>query len=52
MTRQELYDAIKNSSKDEFIFQEMVRSGFWKGEMPTLPKELEEKGGKGFKQRF
>jgi len=26
-----------------YFFKKMVRSGFWKGEMPTLPKELEEK---------
>ena len=43
MTRQELYDEIKKSSKDEFIYQEMVKLGFWEGEKPTIPKELKDR---------
>src|SRR5262245_23937087 len=29
VTRQELYDRIKASSKDEVILEEMIRLGFW-----------------------
>jgi retron-type reverse transcriptase len=43
MTRQELYDKIKKSSKDAFIYEDMVKSGFWEGEKPQLPKDLSEK---------
>ena len=28
-TRQELYDRIRKSSKDEVILEEMIRLGFW-----------------------
>lgn len=38
-TRQELYDRIRATSKEEFILEEMIRSGFWpaEGEMPEDP---------------
>ena len=37
--RQELYDRIRNSSKDEVILEEMIRLGFWPraGEIPADP---------------
>ena len=40
-TRQELYDRIRQSSKDEFILEEMIRLGFWpaEGEMPQDPAD-------------
>ena len=40
-TRQELYERIRASSKDEVILEEMIRLGFWpaQGEMPTDPAE-------------
>ncbi len=28
-TRQELYDRIRQTSKQEFILEEMIRLGFW-----------------------
>src|SRR5438552_3350696 len=28
-TRQELYDRIRETSKDEFILEDMIRLGFW-----------------------
>lgn len=40
--RQELYDRIRESSKDEVILEEMIRLGYWpKGEgLPSAPGEL------------
>lgn len=40
-TRQELYDRIRQSSKDEVILDEMIRLGFWPRERqgPTDPAE-------------
>lgn len=40
-TRQELYDRIRNSSRDEVILEEMIRLGFWaaEGERPDDPAE-------------
>ncbi len=40
-TRQELYDRIRQSSKEEFILEEMIRLGFWpaQGEMPQDPAD-------------
>jgi RNA-directed DNA polymerase len=46
-TRQELYDRIRNSSRDEVILEEMIRLGFWPatGEMPKDPAdEIRRKG--------
>jgi len=36
--RQELYDRIRESSKDEYILEEMIRLGFWDSnkELPSL----------------
>jgi RNA-directed DNA polymerase len=38
-TRQDLYDRIRQSSKEEFILDEMIRLGFWaaNGEIPNDP---------------
>lgn len=42
LTRQQLYDRIRESSKDEVILEEMIRLGFWKAEeeKPDAPEEL------------
>ncbi|MBV9958422.1 MAG: RNA-directed DNA polymerase, partial [Acidobacteria bacterium] len=39
--RQELYERIRQSSKDEFIVEDMIRLGFWprRGVMPQDPAE-------------
>jgi RNA-directed DNA polymerase len=40
-TRQDLYDKIRQSSKEEFILDEMIRLGFWaaNGEIPNDPAD-------------
>jgi RNA-directed DNA polymerase len=40
-TRQDLYDRIRESSKEEFILDEMIRLGFWpaQGEIPNDPAD-------------
>lgn len=40
-TRQELYDRIRESSKDHVILEEMIRLGFWpqRGTLPEDPAE-------------
>jgi RNA-directed DNA polymerase len=40
-TRQDLYDRIRQSSKEEFILDEMIRLGFWaaNGEIPNDPAD-------------
>jgi RNA-directed DNA polymerase len=40
-TRQDLYDRIRQSSKAEFILDEMIRLGFWaaNGEIPNDPAD-------------
>ncbi len=40
--RQEIYDKIRESSKDEFILSEMKRLGFWKEDKdkPSLPAQF------------
>jgi RNA-directed DNA polymerase len=40
-TRQDLYDQIRQSSKEEFILDEMIRLGFWaaNGEIPNDPSD-------------
>ena len=46
-TRQELYDQIRQSSKQEFILEDMIRLGFWpaRGEVPGDPAdEIRERG--------
>jgi hypothetical protein len=43
LTRQELYDEIKKTSKDSYILSEMKRLGFWDASKPNIAKELIEK---------
>ncbi len=45
--RQQLYDRIRESSKDEVILDEMIRLGYWKGAdgQPSLPEELIKRKG-------
>ncbi len=40
-TRQELYDRIRSTSKQEFILEEMIRLGFWsaQGQIPEDPAD-------------
>lgn len=40
-TRQEIYDRIRSSSKDEYILEEMIRLGFWASnqDLPEDPAE-------------
>lgn len=41
--RQQLYDRIKASSREEVLLEEMIRLGFWKeGQNPALDKLLQE----------
>jgi RNA-directed DNA polymerase len=42
LTRQEIYDRIRESSKDEFILSEMVRLGFWQQnkDKPALTEQF------------
>ena len=41
-TRQQLYDRIRESSKDEMILEEMIRLGFWAAEQekPSVPADI------------
>ena len=41
-TRQELYDRLRATTRDEFTLQEMIRLGFWpfNNEVPSLPEQL------------
>ena len=47
LTRQQLYDRIRESSKDEVILEEMIRLGFWKAGdgKPNLPADLIKRRG-------
>ena len=41
--RQQLYDRIKASSREEVLLEEMIRLGFWKeGQNPALDRLLQE----------
>lgn len=46
-TRQELYDRIRQSSREEVILEEMIRLGFWpaEGEIPADPADEIRRGG-------
>ena len=46
-TRQQLYDRIRESSKDEVILEEMTRLGFWPAhqEKPGLPEQALQRQG-------
>ena len=47
LTRQQIYDRIRQSSKEEYILEEMQRLGFWpkNDSTPTLPEQLIKKEG-------
>jgi RNA-directed DNA polymerase len=47
LTRQQLYDRIRESSKDEYILSEMIRLGYWDEQTnkPSLPAELIQQKG-------
>ena len=46
LTRQQLYDKIKETSKDEYILSEMQRLGYWKEDaQPTLAESLIKRRG-------
>jgi SecD/SecF fusion protein len=41
LTRQQLYDRIRETSKDSFVLEEMKRLGFWEDSpQPTVPEML------------
>ncbi len=46
-TRQEIYDRIRETSKDEFVLEDMIRLGFWpkQGQLPEDPAdEIRQRG--------
>jgi RNA-directed DNA polymerase len=47
LTRQQLYDRIRETSKDEYILSEMKRLGFWKedNDKPSIPEQLIQRKG-------
>ncbi|OQX02269.1 MAG: hypothetical protein BWK73_43305 [Thiothrix lacustris] len=46
LTRQQLYDKIKETSKDEYILSEMQRLGYWQQDtQPTLAESLIKRRG-------
>jgi RNA-directed DNA polymerase len=47
LTRQQIYDRIRQSSREEFILEEMQRLGFWprNDSAPALPEQLIKKEG-------
>lgn len=47
LTRQQIFDRIRQSSREEFILEEMQRLGFWPkaDAAPTLPEQLIKKEG-------
>lgn len=42
LTRQQLYDRIRETSKDEFVLAEMIRLGFWESDItaPSVPEQV------------
>ncbi|MHC2086207.1 reverse transcriptase family protein [Methylobacterium sp. CM6244] len=42
LTRQQLYDRIRESSKDEVVLEEMIRLGYWPAgtDQPNLPEDV------------
>ncbi|MGF1728516.1 reverse transcriptase family protein [Photobacterium kasasachensis] len=48
LTRQQIYDRIRKSSKDEYILSEMIRLGFWKKDesKPGLTEQFIDKRAK------
>jgi len=51
-TRQELYELIRKTSRDEFVLEEMKRLGFWKTsiEKPSISEELIKRKGELHRQ--
>jgi retron-type reverse transcriptase len=47
LTRQQIYDRIRRSSRDEYILEEMIRLGFWPKEQdkPSPPAAVIERQG-------
>ncbi|GAL06689.1 retron-type RNA-directed DNA polymerase [Photobacterium aphoticum] len=45
LTRQQIYDRIRQSSKDEYILSEMIRLGFWQKDRtkPSVAEKFIEK---------
>src|SRR5262245_46301463 len=52
VTRQELYDRIKTSSKDEVILEEMIRLGFWPAQGSVAGDPAEEIRRRGELERL
>lgn len=48
LTRQQLYDRIRETSKEEFILSEMIKLGFWpkEEEKPSVPTKIIQERGK------
>jgi len=46
-TRQELYDRIRETSRDELVLEEMKRFGFWEddAEKPSVPEQIIKRRG-------
>lgn len=40
LTRQQIYDRIKVSSKDSYVLEEMKRLGFWDADQPSVSEDL------------
>lgn len=40
LTRQQIYDRIRSSSKDSYVLEEMQRLGFWESSIPTLSETI------------
>ena len=51
--RQQIYDRIRETSKDEFILEEMKRLGFWGrgSNTPSFPEEMIKKEGELQRER-
>lgn len=52
LTRQQVYDRIRESSRDEFILSEMKRLGFWQSDntQPQLPEQLIAREGELYRE--
>lgn len=40
LTRQQIYDRIRSSSKDSYILEEMQRLGFWESTIPSISETI------------
>ena len=52
LTRQQIYDRIRETSRDEFILSEMKKLGFWKSDenQPSFSEQLIEREGELFRE--